>query len=141
MSDSGRALRQTSDELLRDLDALGALEDEKRSVAPGDPRLVDLASQIESIAARVLVSSTKQRALTEDIQDEAEAGGPTAPRTAIEDTPRSIPSILAEWREAERRTAAAEPGSAEAREVEILIDRLRAEYRRAHENARRRERS
>jgi hypothetical protein len=102
---------------------------------------VDLASQIESIAARVLVSSTKQRALTEDIQDEAEAGGPTAPRTAIEDTPRSIPSILAEWREAERRAAAAEPGSAEAREVEILIDRLRAEYRRAHENARRRERS
>lgn len=141
MSNSGRALRQTSDELLRDLDALVELEEEKRSIAPGDPRLVELAAQIESIAARVLVSTTKQLALTEDIQDEAEAGGPGAPTTAIDDTPRSIPSILAEWREAERRAAAAEPGSAEAREVEILIDGLRTEYSRAYEAASRRERS
>jgi hypothetical protein len=45
--------------------------------------------------------------------------------------------VLAEWREAERRADAAPPGSAEAREAELLVERLREEYRRAHEEARR----
>jgi hypothetical protein len=141
MADSSRELRQTSDELLRDLEALVTLEDEKRAISPGDPRLVEMAAQIESIATRVLVSTTRQRVLTEDIQDEAEAGGPGAPTDAIDETPRSIPTILAEWRDAERRAAAAQPGSAEAREVEILLDQLRSEYRTAHAEARRRDRS
>ena len=49
--------------------------------------------------------------------------------------PRPIQAILADWREAERRSAAAVPGSAEALEAEALEDRLREEYRRAHEAA------
>ena len=139
MADAGPVLRQASDELLRDLEALVTLEDEKRALPAGDPRLVEMAAQIESIAARVLVTTTKQRALTEDLQDEAEAGGPAAPRRSIDEMPRPISAILSEWREAERRAAAAEPGTAEAREVEILIGGLRAEYRRAHDEARRRD--
>jgi hypothetical protein len=46
---------------------------------------------------------------------------------------RAIPDILAEWRAAERRLAAAEPGSAEAFEAQAVTDHLRQEYRDAHE--------
>ncbi len=137
MPETGRALRETSDELLRDLEALSILEEEKRQIPPGDPRIVDLATQIESIAERVLKASGRQRELTEKIQDAAETGVGTVPDESIDDTPRSISAILGEWREAERRLEAAEPGTAEAREAEILVDHLREDYRRAHEAARR----
>jgi hypothetical protein len=42
-------------------------------------------------------------------------------------------AILAAWRQAERQLDAAEPGSAEAAEAQVLVDRLREEYRRAHD--------
>jgi hypothetical protein len=44
-------------------------------------------------------------------------------------------AILAAWRQAERQLDAADPGSAEAREAELLVDQLREEYRRAHDEA------
>jgi hypothetical protein len=135
-ADTVQALRETSDALLRDLEALMVLEDEKRQVTPGDPRLVDLASQIEEIAGRVLMTSARERELTERIQVAAEAGSPAGPGTSIDDTPRPIAAILADWREAERRLEAASDGTAEAREAEVLVDRLRDEYRKAHEAAR-----
>ena len=136
MGDTGQALRETSDALLRDLDVLSTIEEEKRSLEPGDPRLVQLASRIEEIAQRVLVGSVRQRQLTEEITDQVEAGSPQAPDAPIEDTPRPMQAILADWREAERRAAAALPGSAEAAEAEALVSRLRDEYRRAHQAAR-----
>ena len=134
MPGTGDALRRTSDTLLRDLEALLELEEEKRTIDPGDPRLVDLASQIEQIATRVLASSTSQRAQTQLIHALTEADSPAAPDATIEDTPRSMEAILAAWRQAERQLDAAEPESAEATEAQILIDRLREEYRRAHDN-------
>jgi hypothetical protein len=135
MPGTGDALRRTSDELLRDLEALVQLEEEKRSVEPGDPRLVDLAEQIEEIAQRVLASSSSQRRQTEVINGLADAGSPAAPDASIEETPRSMEAILAAWREAERKLDGAEPGSAEAREAEILVEHLREDYRKAHEEA------
>ena len=137
MPGTGDALRRTSDELLRDLEALLELEEEKRTIDPGDPRLVDLASQIEQIAKRVLASSTSQRAQTQLIHALTEADSPAAPDATIEDTPRSMEAILAAWRQAERQLNAAAPGSAEATEAQILVDRLREEYRRAHDEANR----
>jgi hypothetical protein len=136
MPDTGNALRETSDELLRDLEALFVLEEEKRTVTPGDPRLIDLASQIEKIATRVLVTSARERQLTERIQEAAEEGSASVPDGSIDETPRPISAILADWREAERRLEAAAEGTAEAREAEVLVDRLRNEYRKAHEAAR-----
>jgi len=136
MGDTGQALRETSDALLRDLDVLSTIEEEKRTLEPGDPRLVQLAARIEEIAQRVLVGSVRQRQLTEVVIAQVEAASPDAPDVPIEETPRSIQAILAEWREAERRVAAAAPGSAEATEAEALVGRLRDEYRRAHEAAR-----
>jgi hypothetical protein len=123
MPDVKHALRATSDALLRDLDALAALEEEKRSLPLDDPRLQDLAGQIEQIAARVLAGSRRQTALSAT----AAQGQSTTP---IEEVRRPVAAILEEWRALERRAAAAEPGSAEADEIEILAARLREEYRR-----------
>jgi len=136
MADTGHALRETSDALLRDLDVLSTIEEEKRSLEPGDPKLVQLASRIEEIAQRVLVGSVRQRQLTEVVSAQVEAASPDAPDAPIEDTPRAMQAILADWREAERRAADAVPGTVEATEAEALVTRLRDEYRRAHEAAR-----
>ena len=131
--ETGQALRETSDALLRDLDVLVAIEEEKRTLEPGDDRLVELAGRIEEIAQRILSGSVRQHQLTQVVNAQVEAGSAGAPETSIEDTPRPIQAVLAEWREAERRHLAAEPGSAEAAEADALVARLRDEYRRAHE--------
>ncbi|HLY14453.1 MAG TPA: hypothetical protein VKR24_08885 [Candidatus Limnocylindrales bacterium] len=131
MTSSSDALRTTSDALLRDLEVLGTLEEEKRTIEPGDPRLVDLASQIESIAKRVLSGSVRQRRLSEVVSDQVRDDLPGAPTASIDATERHPGAILADWREAERRLAAADPASAEWTESEAMVDLLREEYRRA----------
>jgi uncharacterized membrane protein len=116
VSETVLRLRATSDALLRGLEALGALEDEKRGLAPSDPRLTDLARRIHEIAQRVLQRTADQQALTERV-----ATGPTA---AVD------PPI-----EAVVRSPAAnlDPTTPEATELRILADRLREEYRAAFE--------
>ena len=137
MPDTTQELREASDALLRDLEALGELEEEKRTLPAGDPKTVDLSRQIEEIAGRVLARTTRQRTLTTELQEQAEAGGSSAPGLSINETRRSIATILDEWRQAERRMQMSDPGSAEHEEAIILVERLRLEYRRAHDEARR----
>ncbi|HEV2006558.1 MAG TPA: hypothetical protein VGQ85_08095 [Candidatus Limnocylindrales bacterium] len=122
------ALRANSDALLRDLDALGTLEEQKRTLPPTDLRMLELAGRIEEIAQRLLAGSSNQRELAEEIVGAAALG---APAPTIDDTPRSIQSILADWRAAERSLAAAEPGFPAALEAQALVDTSRAAYRRA----------
>jgi len=131
MDETVTDLRSTSDALMRDLDVLAAIEDEKRTLAPGDPRLVELALRVEEIAHRVLSSTVRQRHLTEVGQEQVETGVADASRPSIDETPRPIAVILAEWRAAERRVADAEPGSADAAEARALSERYREEYRQA----------
>lgn len=131
MEDTAAGLRATSDALMRDLEVLAAIEDEKRTLPPGDPRLVELAQRVEGVARRVLSSTVRQRKLTEVGNEQAETASPGTPVASIDETPRPIAEILAEWRAAERRAAAAEPGSAEAAEARALGDHHREEYRRA----------
>lgn len=128
MTQATDALRANSDALLRDLDALGTLEELKRTLPPTDPQMLELAGRIEEIAQRLLAGSSNQRELAEEIVGSAALGGP-AP--AIDDTPRSIQSILADWRAAERSLAAAEPGSAAAMEARALVETSKNAYRRA----------
>jgi hypothetical protein len=135
--ETSNALRETSDALLRDLDVLAALEDEKRGIEPGDPRLVELAGRIEEIAKRILTASVREHQLTQVANSQVERHSEDAPTATIEETQRSVSAILAEWRDAERRLVAAEPGSAEAAEATALVEQLRAEYARAYEAARR----
>ena len=135
MTETGDALRAVSDRLLRDLEVLAALEEEKRTVEPGDPRLVELASRIREIAGRVLDASGRQEALTRTANAQVDADSPSAPDATIDETARSAAVILAEWRAAERRLADAPPGSIDESEGRALVNRLRAEYQRAFEEA------
>ena len=125
------SLRATSDELIRDLAALGALEAEKRTLPMDDPRLLELAEQIEVIAARVLAASERQSDLAKEVADAPNAG------STIDDVKRPPSAILEEWREAERRIAEAPEGSAEAAEARIVADHLRREYGAAYGEANR----
>lgn len=127
MSDLPTALRATSDALLRDLEVLAALEEEKRTTPLDDPRVTELSARIEEIAQRILVASSHQRSLSDAV------GGAT-----LEAQPRPVAAILAEWRDAERLKAEAAPGSPEALEAEVRIRRARDEYQRAFEEARER---
>jgi hypothetical protein len=136
MTETGDALRATSDALLRDLDVLATLEEQKREIVPGDPRLVELAEQIESIAARILGESASQRELSKRVQRLTDSGSAVAPDETIAETARPVAAVLAEWREAERRLAATTPGSVDEAEARLLVDRLRTEYGRAHDAAR-----
>ncbi|HYM84660.1 MAG TPA: hypothetical protein VEY67_10955 [Candidatus Dormibacteraeota bacterium] len=130
------ALRATSDTLLDDLERLLTHEREKRTLEPGDPRREVLAAEVRELATRVLGAAVEQAMLTEEATAQVRAGSPTAPEQTIEETPpRSLHDILSEWRDAERRAAAAEPGSDEAASVAEEITRLRFEYRRAYEAA------
>ena len=139
MTDAGDALRATSDALMSDLDALQQLEQSKRSIEPGDPQLVRVAAQIEQLASRVLGASVEQLHLTERVHTLVELGSPEAPDAPIDDMKREVRVILADWRDAERRVGLAQPGSPEALAATADIKRLRAEYREAFEEARRRE--
>jgi hypothetical protein len=129
-------LRANSDALLDDLALLAALEQEKRTLSPNSPRLVSLAEEIEQLAARVLGQSRRQRSLSEVVTDQAQAAPSAVNVPSIEETPREIHLILADWREAERRASEAAAGSPEAVDAESAIERLREEYRVAHDFAR-----
>ncbi len=129
------ALRATSDDLLRDLDVLADLEAEKRRLAPDDPRVHELAARIAEIAERLLGESVRQRELTASAGRALDEATPGASARSIEDTPRPIHEILAEWRDAERRHAGAAPGSVDAAEAAALVEALRREYQRAREAA------
>jgi len=136
MDNTAAELRATSDDLMRDLEVLATIEDEKRTLKPGDARLVELAERIEEVAKRVLSGSVRQRRLTEVGHERVEAGEPGAPDAPIAATPRPIADILAAWREAERRLGAAAPDSAEALEARALAEHCREEYRLALEERR-----
>ena len=133
---SSEDLRSVSDALLHDLEALVIAEQEKREVSPDDPRLVELAAQVDMLAQRVLGLTGRQRDIAADVHVQATERGPDAPTASIEDTIRPIGTILAEWRAAERDATAAAHGSAEAVEARTKADRLRDEYRRAYETRR-----
>jgi hypothetical protein len=132
VSDTALRLRATSDALLRDLEALTALEEEKRALPATDPRLADLARRVYEIAGRVLQRTADQQALTE----RAAAAPPAVADPPIDDVLRSPAAILAEWRAAEQRANVIDPATPEGAELRILATRLREEYREAFERRR-----
>lgn len=152
MTDPALALRATSDALLADISRLADLERAKRHLTPGDPRLVEVSTEIELIADRVLQRTAEERALSEDAHAMVELGVERAPEQSIEETdpskpaipspvsppaqtPRTIQVILDEWRDAERRAGEALPGSPEAELARVQAERCKAEYHRAYQAA------
>jgi hypothetical protein len=132
------ALRSASDSLLAALDELHHLEDVKRQEEPGSDRFVELARQIRDLATEVLIASNSQEHLAEAAADVAEVRPDIAEdMSPIAETrpPRELRRVLDEWRDAERRLAAAEAGSEAALLAQADARRLRLEYRLAHEAA------
>jgi hypothetical protein len=133
-------LRAASDTLVTSLDRLAVLEAEKRRLQPDDPRLLELASEVEVLAAEVLQVAEVQSQLVEtthvmSMTDEGEA--PSGPIGGVGRTPHDI---LEEWRAAERSLTEAPPGSPEAAEALVRARQLRAEYQRAYQDTRRKAR-
>jgi hypothetical protein len=133
-------LHAVSNAMLDNLDRLRALELEKRNLPIGSPRLIELAEEIERLAATVLGTSDTQVDLAKEAVKEARAGDldPTSTIEELGAHPRELHAVLAEWRDTERRLSEVDPASSEAVRLRAEIDLLRGEYRRAHEAAARR---
>ena len=125
-------LRTTSDRMLRTLEQLESLENEKRALKPGSPRFLRLATEIERLAAAVFAQTHAQQQLGERAQVVNErTGADIAPIDEVR-TVRDLQHILADWRDAERRLSAAAPDSAEHAQAVADTGRLRDEYHRAY---------
>jgi hypothetical protein len=61
-------LRSTAEALQEDADALAALEREKETLDPADPRLPDLARQVEELLRRMTTKAAAERELVDEIQ-------------------------------------------------------------------------
>jgi hypothetical protein len=124
-------LRRASDEFMQRLDRLYELESRKRELKPDLPEFVRLAREIEDLSRALLFSGGQQVELAEEVHADIKQGE-TVVDQPIRDTPprRDAVMVLAEWRAAERRLAAASAGTDDEREAKAEVDRLRAEYRR-----------
>jgi len=125
------ALRQASDTFMQRLDRLHELEVRKRELAPDDAEFVRLAREVEDLSRALLYAGGEQVELAEAVHHEAKATD-QAIEQSIRDTPprRDAVVILAEWRAAERRLAAAALDSADESDARSEVERLREEYRR-----------
>ena len=124
-------LRKASDQFMQRLDRLHELESRKRELPPGEPEFVRLAREIEDLARALLHTGGQQVELAEEVHHAAKTRGVKVEQS-IRDTPpkRDAVTILAEWRAAERRLAAAATGSQEESDARADSERLRDEYRR-----------
>jgi len=58
----------TAESIEADADQLAAIENEKTTLAPGDPRLLELSREAEAIATRLVPKTVVERALVEETQ-------------------------------------------------------------------------
>lgn len=123
-------LRRASDRFIQRLDRLQELEMRKRELPPDEPEFVRIAREIEDLARALLYDGGQQVELAEEVHHEANQND--AIDQPIRDTPprRDAVAILAEWRAAERRLAAARAESEEESAARADVERLRDEYRR-----------
>jgi hypothetical protein len=124
-------LRKASDMFMQRLDRLHELESRKRELPPDEPEFVRLAREIEDLARALLFTGGEQVELAEAVHYEAKRND-IAIDQPIRDTPprRDAVTILADWRAAERRLAAADIGSDEEVAARAEAEQLREEYRR-----------
>lgn len=132
MTEIEQELRSASDNLLRSLERLEALEAEKRVAEPDSAEFRSLAAEIERMGAAVFAQTHAQRELGEKTVAVAKRTGADLP-TIEETVPnRDLSAILAEWRGAERRMTDLEPDSAEYAQAKADVERLRSEYHDAY---------
>ena len=124
-------LRRASDEFMQRLDRLYELESRKRELPPDQPEFIRLAREIEDLSRALLFAGGQQVELAEEVQADIKDGAAVIDQP-IRDTPprRDAVLVLGEWRAAERRLSAADPGSREESAARAEVDHLREEYRR-----------
>ena len=124
-------LRRASDLFMQRLDRLQELEVRKRELPPDEPEFIRLAREIEDMARALLYSGGQQVELAEAVHHEAKQNDIPVDQSIRETPPRrEAVAILADWRAAERRLAAAEVDTEDERTAQVDVDRLREEYRR-----------
>ena len=119
-------LRSTSDGFLARVDRLQSLEQQKRELPPDET--AEMAREIEILTREILEWAERQTTLAEEV---AAREGNMGPPIAVT-PPRDLHVVLDEWRAAERKLAATEPGTAAYESARADIDRLRDEYARAY---------
>lgn len=125
------ALRQTSDLFMQRLDRLQDLESRKRELAPDEAEFVRLAREIEDLARALLHTGGQQVELAEVVHRQAKRNHVAVDQPIRDTAPRrDAVAVLADWRAAERRLAAAAPGSEDEADARAGVERLREEYRR-----------
>lgn len=68
MRDARDDLRSTAEALQEDADLLAALEREKETLDADDPRLPDLARQVEELLRRMTTKAAAERELVDEIR-------------------------------------------------------------------------
>ncbi len=125
-------LRLTSDRMLRTLEQLEALENEKRTLSPGSARFQKLATEVERLAATIYAQTHAQEQLGEKAEEVIRRTGVQLPSIEESEHMRDVQLVLADWRDAERRLVSAAPDSAEHSQAAADVGRLREEYHRAY---------
>jgi cell division protein FtsB len=121
-------LRVASDRLLRTLDQLATLENEKRTLEPSSARFQTLAKEIERLSSEIFAQSHAQQQLGQRARDVQRTQGVELPPINEATQTRDLSVILTEWRDAERRLSLAEADSAEHSVAAADAARLREEY-------------
>jgi hypothetical protein len=124
-------LRRASDMFMQRLDRLYELETRKRELPPDQAEFVRLAREIEDLSRALLFAGGQQVELAEEVHADIKNGEAIVDQP-IRDTPprRDAVVVLAEWRAAERRLAAATPDTDDERDARTAVEQLREEYRR-----------
>ena len=127
-------LRAASDAIQIAVVELGALEAQKRAVAPiDDARFVELATRVRDSAEQILELARAEERFAGELASSSETLTPIADVEPADD----LKGILDEWREVERDLNAAHPGSPEAHRLLARFEELRTKYMRASEQKRR----
>jgi len=133
------ALKPISEQLLRELDELAAIESEKRTLDPADDRTLALAVRARELAQQVLATSVVEEQVAKSANKAADEPASATRVPSRTERHRPLHVILDEWREAERAVElAATPD--EVRTRRATAQALRDEYQRAFEAVERQDR-
>ena len=124
--DEAALLRATSDELVLAIREVTAREVLKRGTKPADPSFAQLARDVRIAAEVVLQLAQSEESTARAIF--TEPGVAKLPPIETVAPGRELASILERWRAIEQQLEAADPGSAEARELMVEFERMRRQY-------------
>ncbi len=119
--------------MLRTLEQLQRLENEKREESPGTQRFVRLASEIEKLAAMMFAQTNTQHSLAVESKAVAAQGAEITPIAEVMPS-RDVQVILSEWRDGERRLASTALDTVEHAKAAADVRRLRDEYHLAYKS-------